>query len=127
MSIDLDLVLGWMELGTRWLEAHVSMTARLLALFALVLMWWRLRHREHPESSERRAPVHAGECKSCGEGYRLGKLPPTARDGAQMCVRCPTCQSWYAVATTSRDVFKVDEGYVSNRWPQALERVMDSF
>ena len=50
-------------------------------------------------------------------GYRIDGFEPLGRDGAHVCVRCPGCKVWYAVATTSRDVFKVDEAYVAARWP----------
>jgi hypothetical protein len=56
-------------------------------------------------------------CARCGEGYLVEALEPLGRDGAHVLVRCPTCQVFYAVATTHRDVFKVDECDVAARWP----------
>jgi hypothetical protein len=107
--MSLDPVLGWLATTSAWLEMHAPLHVELLALTVLLLLWWKVRHP--------REEIARGECRSCGEGYRLQKLKPTAQDGAQMCVKCPTCAAWYAVATTSRDVFKVDEGYVFARWP----------
>jgi len=59
----------------------------------------------------------ASLCARCGEGYRVEALEPLGGDGAHVCVRCPSCKVWYAVATTNRDVFKVDDNYVAARWP----------
>jgi hypothetical protein len=121
--MSVDVLLARVELVGGWLDDNAPMWARLLALLALLLIWYRVRDgRGNLKTDKVNAlkPDEASNCRRCGEGYRLDKLAPAARDGAQMCVRCPSCGSWYAMATTSRDVFKVDEGYVSARWPQAI-------
>ena len=95
---------------------------RLVALLGLLLLvWWPHRRRRVALPPEAR--VRASECSSCGEGYHLKGLRTRGQDGAQRCVKCPECASWYLVATTTRHVVKVDEGYVSTRWPDAITAV----
>jgi hypothetical protein len=121
--MSVDVVFARLEMVSAWLDANAPVWARLLALLALLLIWYRVRDGRGQLKTDKIAalrPDESASCRRCGEGYRLDKLAPAARDGAQMCVRCPSCGSWYAMATTSRDVFKVDEGYVSARWPQAI-------
>ena len=97
----LAVVLGWWEAVPP--EALVGVLAA--APFA-----WLVTRRLRARGARR-------TCARCGEGYRVEALEPLGRDGAHVCVRCPSCRVFYAVATTSRDVFKVDESYVAARWP----------
>jgi len=98
-----------LELAMGWLDA-VPPEAVVGVVVAAPFAWLLARRLRRGGSS--------GSCRRCWEGYRIDGIEPLGGDGAHVCVRCPTCKVWYAVATTSRDVFKVDEDYVAARWPE---------
>lgn len=55
-------------------------------------------------------------CRRCSSGYRLVGLHLQAYDGRVVCVRCPSCRTFYGIETTTSRVFKLEGEYVKARW-----------